>query len=159
MRQPAILGVAAIGAALLLAACGGGGDDNNASAKSNTVLADTNGAALYVSDQEKDGTVRCTGACTSIWIPVAPGDVSRSLASDLGGKLGSVKRPDGSSQATFDGRPVYRFVKDHAQTTMGDGVSDSFGGQQFSWHSVGDAGSSASGSSGSSGGSGGSYSY
>jgi hypothetical protein len=41
---------------------------------------------------------------------------------------------------------------------MGDGVSDSFAGQQFSWHAVGDGGTSASGSSGSSG-SGGAYSY
>jgi predicted lipoprotein with Yx(FWY)xxD motif len=154
MRLPAILAVAATGAALLLAACGGGGSDNT-SGKSNTVLADTSGAALYVADQEKDGTVRCTGACTSIWLPVAPGSVRQSLASDLGGKLGSVKRPDGSSQATFNGQPVYRFARDHAGTTMGNGVTDGFGGQQFSWHSVGDDGTSASGSSGSSGG----YSY
>jgi predicted lipoprotein with Yx(FWY)xxD motif len=151
-----IFGVAAVGAALLLGACGGGNDNGSGtSSKSNTVLADTNGAAVYVSDQEKDGSVRCTGACTSIWIPVAPGSVRQSLASDLGGKLGDVKRPDGSSQATFNGRPVYRFVKDHAGTTMGDGVSDSFAGQQFSWHAVGDGGTSASGSSGS----GGAYSY
>jgi predicted lipoprotein with Yx(FWY)xxD motif len=149
-----MLAVAATGAALLLAACGGGGSDN-ASGKSNTVLADTSGAALYVADQEKDGTVRCTGSCNSIWIPVAPGSVKRSLASDLGGTLGSVKRPDGSSQATFDRRPVYRFAKDPAGKITGDGVTDSFDGKQFSWHTVGDAGGSASGSSGSGGG----YSY
>jgi predicted lipoprotein with Yx(FWY)xxD motif len=154
MRLPATLAAAATGAALLLAACGGGGNDDTSS-KSNTVLADTSGAALYVADQEKDGTVRCTGACTSIWLPVAPGSVRQSLASDLGGKLGSVKRPDGSSQATFNGQPVYRFSRDHAGTIMGNGVTDRFGGQQFSWHSVGDDGTSASGSSGS----GGAYSY
>jgi predicted lipoprotein with Yx(FWY)xxD motif len=157
MKRLPILGVAAIGAALLLAACGGSNNDSSSS-KSNTVLADSNGAALYVSDQEKDGTVRCTGACTSIWIPVAPGAVRQSLASDLGGTLGTVKRPDGPSQATFNGQPVYRFVKDGSGSIMGDGVSDSFGGRQFSWHAVGDAGSSASGSSGSSG-SGGASSY
>jgi predicted lipoprotein with Yx(FWY)xxD motif len=157
MRLQAILAVAAIGAALLLVACGGGGNDNTSSKKNNTVLADTSGAALYVADQEKDGTVRCTGSCNSIWLPAQPGSVRQSLADDLGGKLGSVKRPDGSSQATFNGQPVYRFAQDHAGTVMGNGVTDSFGGQQFSWHSVGDDGTSASGSSGSGGGS--SYSY
>jgi predicted lipoprotein with Yx(FWY)xxD motif len=153
----ALLGVAALGAALLLAACGGGDDNGGTSGKGNTVLADSNGAVLYVADQEKDGTVRCTGACNSIWIPVAPGAVKRSLVSDLGGTLGSVKRPDGSTQATFDGQPVYRFAKDPAGKITGDGVTDRFGAKQFSWHAVGDAGGSASGSSGSSGGS--SYSY
>jgi predicted lipoprotein with Yx(FWY)xxD motif len=151
--KPGIFGIAAVGAALLLGACGGGNSD---SAKaSSKVLVNSSGAALYVSDQEKDGTVRCTGGCTSIWLPAAAGSVKQSAVSDAGGKLGTVKRPDGTSQATFNGRPLYRFAEDGgAGKVTGNGVSDSFGGQHFTWHSVGGSGSGSS-----SGGSGGSYSY
>jgi predicted lipoprotein with Yx(FWY)xxD motif len=160
MRRHLIIGVAAVGAALLLAACGGSNKSNGNSANaSSKVLVDSNGAAVYLSDQEKDGTVRCTGGCTSIWLPASAGSVTQAAVSAAGGKLGTVKRPDGSSQATFDGRPLYRFAEDGGSGKVtGNGVSDSFGGQDFTWHSVGGSGSGSS-SSGGSGGSGGSYSY
>ena len=39
---------------------------------------------------------------------------------------------------TLDGRPLYRFAEDseHGKAT-GDGATDSFGGQQFTWHAEG----------------------
>ncbi len=70
-----------------------------------------------------------------------------TAASGVSGKLGTVKRPDGSTQVTLDGAPLYTFTEDPGPgQATGDGVMDSFGGQSFTWHVVsagGAAGSSA----------------
>jgi predicted lipoprotein with Yx(FWY)xxD motif len=155
--------------AIALAACGGGSNDNAATASSGTssttvgldngLLVDSTGAALYSSEQEKTGTVMCTGACTSIWLPLkAPASGEPTAGDGVSGKLGTVKRPDGARQVTLDGRPLYRFAEDSDKgKATGDNVSDSFGGQKFTWHAEGDAKSGSSGG-GNSGGSS-KYSY
>src|SRR4051794_15098399 len=166
-----------IAAAVTLAACGGGGG-GSATAMSGagavsvkdvggtgTVLVDSAGQALYASDQEPAAhRVLCTGACTSFWEPLtATPNVSSS--SSVPGKLGTVKRPDGSTQVTYNGAPVYSFTQDSAGEVTGDGFKDAFDGQQFTWHvvSVGNTGSTSQGtgggSAGSSTGGGSSYSY
>jgi predicted lipoprotein with Yx(FWY)xxD motif len=142
--------------AIALAACGGGSNDNAATASSGTssttvgldngLLVDSTGAALYSSEQEKTGTVMCTGACTSIWLPLkAPASAQPTAGDGVSGKLGTVKRPDGARQVTLDGRPLYRFAEDTDKgKATGDNVSDSFGGQKFTWHAEGDANSGSS---------------
>jgi hypothetical protein len=51
--------------------------------------------------------------------------------------LGVADRPDGTSQVTYNGRRLYTFVDDDAPgKATGDGDSDAFDGQQFSWHAV-----------------------
>jgi predicted lipoprotein with Yx(FWY)xxD motif len=161
--------------AIGLAACGGSSNDNAATASSGTpsttvgldngLLVDSTGAALYTSEQEKSGTVMCTGGCTQIWLPLkAPASGQPTAGDGVSGKLGTVKRPDGARQVTLDGRPLYRFAEDTQKgKATGDNVSDSFGGQKFTWHAEGDASSSSgSGNSGggNSGGSGsGAYNY
>jgi predicted lipoprotein with Yx(FWY)xxD motif len=149
-------------AALALVACGGSDDgDATASTASTTVslddglLVDSAGKALYSSDQEKSGKVVCTAGCTSIWLPLkAPGSGDPTAGDGVSGELGVVKRPDGSRQVTLDGRPLYRFAEDTAPgKATGDDVTDSFDGQQFTWHAEG------TGAGDSSGGGGGAYSY
>jgi predicted lipoprotein with Yx(FWY)xxD motif len=71
-----------------------------------------------------------------------------------GGTLGVLRRPDGKTQVTINGAPVYRFIDDQAGTVKGDGVNDAFGGQDFSWHVATAAGGSSSSSPRGSGGSG-----
>jgi predicted lipoprotein with Yx(FWY)xxD motif len=146
--------------AVVLAACGSSDSgDATASSGSATVssndgqLVDSSGAPLYSSEQEKSGTVMCTGGCTSIWLPLKAPSGNPTAGDDVSGKLGVVKRPDGSRQVTLDGRPLYRFAEDGSDgKATGDDVTDSFGGQQFTWHAEGTAKSS-------SGNGGGSYSY
>ena len=136
-----------------LAACGGGGGNDQASTVSldGGQLVDSKGAPLYTSDQEKSGTVSCTGKCTSIWLPLAaPAAGQPTAGSDVSGKLAVVKRPDGSRQVTLDGRPLYRFAQDGSSgKATGDSATDSFGGRQFTWHAEGTAGKSSSGGGGS----------
>jgi predicted lipoprotein with Yx(FWY)xxD motif len=165
------IGVAAV--ALAVAGCGGGGGGGSATAAApsasgktvsvadigdaGTVLVDSSGQALYASDQEDaTGKVMCTGACNSFWEPLTVSGGAPNGSSDAG-KLGVVKRPDGTKQVTADGRLLYHFTQEGPGEVTGDGFKDAFDGQQFVWHvvSVGNA----AGSSGGSSSSGGSFGY
>jgi predicted lipoprotein with Yx(FWY)xxD motif len=152
--------------ALVLGACG---DDDDEAAQAGgaaatvsvesidgaDVLVDSDGAALYTSDEEKDGKVRCTAGCASIWLPLTlSGPGEPTAGSGVEGDLGVVERPDGARQVTLDRRPLYRFADDGGPGKVtGDGLSASFGGQRFTWHVE----ASGGGDTGDSGG--GSYSY
>jgi predicted lipoprotein with Yx(FWY)xxD motif len=139
-------------AVLALAGCGNSGSGSSAAtdtgqgsgkvvtvsdASGRSVLVDAQGRALYFSDQEKAGKVLCTsGACGAIWTPLTVSSM-RSLTSPppLAKELGTMARPDGSTQVTLDGRPLYTFSFDHsAGEVNGDGTQDSFDGTDFTWH-------------------------
>jgi predicted lipoprotein with Yx(FWY)xxD motif len=118
------------------------------------VLVNSKGFALYSPVQEKGGTIRCTGSCATIWLPLT---VKGSPTAGSGLKLGTVMRPDGTTQVTFEGKPLYRFAEDSTPKAVGgNGVSDNFGGKRFTWH-VASPGKTSSGGSG--GGYSGRYSY
>jgi predicted lipoprotein with Yx(FWY)xxD motif len=126
-----------------------------------TVLVDAKGAALYAPDQERGGKVRCVGACTSIWKPLTLGSGKPTGP----GKLGVLRRPDGTRQVTAAGRPLYSFTQEGAGSVTGNGVSDAFGSGHFTWHVIKASGApaaatgSSNSNSGSSGSSGGASSY
>ena len=153
-----IIALAVVVAVLALAACGGDGYNSSDSppaaqsgdvtatvsvqelGDSGRVLVNSAGKALYAADEEADSSVVCTGACTSFWIPLTI-DEDAPSGNSLPGELGVVERGDGTRQVTFDGKRLYTFVEDEPGEANGDGLSDAFDGQQFTWHvvSVGDA--------------------
>jgi predicted lipoprotein with Yx(FWY)xxD motif len=128
------------------------------------VLVDSKGAALYTNDIDGGQKIACTATCLTEWVPLAAPAQGKTSVSDatVQSKLGTVKRPDGSSQVTFGGRPLYSFVEDTPGQVTGNGFADSFGGTNFVWTAAttggGSAGSSppATTTQGSSGGYGGS---
>jgi predicted lipoprotein with Yx(FWY)xxD motif len=69
-------------------------------------------------------------------------------AADGVGKLGTVKRPDGTMQVTAAGKPLYTFVQDSPGKVTGDGFSDDFNGQKFTWNAALAEGKSAGSGSG-----------
>jgi predicted lipoprotein with Yx(FWY)xxD motif len=151
----AVLAIAAVAAALALA--GGGGSDNGAASgpsgngaatvsvedigDSGAVLVDSAGKAIYESAEEADGSVICTDVCAEFWKPLTI--AAGAPTGDVQGQLGVAERPDGARQVTLDGRPLYTFAQDSPGEVTGDGLSDAFGGQQFSWHVVTADGSSS----------------
>jgi predicted lipoprotein with Yx(FWY)xxD motif len=150
-----LLGIgAAFGAVLVLAACGGGSSQSTTphagtdtvAVKSigglSNVLVASSGKALYASDEEADGKVRCTGACTSFWKPLTVGSATPTAPPDAG-RLDVIVRPDGARQATADGKLLYTFSEDRPGTLKGNGFSDDFGGQHLTWHAVMAGGKSA----------------
>ena len=147
---------AAVGVAIAIAASGGGSGANTGGATvsvqklagAGSVLVDSQGRALYRSEQERHGMVLCTGSCLSFWQPLTV--KGTPTASSSIGKLGVVKRPDGGRQVTLDGKLLYSFKLDGAGQVKGDGFKDAFGGQKFQWHVVRPAGTSSAGSAGTS---------
>jgi predicted lipoprotein with Yx(FWY)xxD motif len=145
-----------------LAACGGDDDDGGDAAPAASgatfsvsdvgdagqVVVDEAGAAVYASDEESGGQVLCVKECESIWRPVTVDGGEQPSGDEVPGELGTVERPDGAAQVTLDGEPLYTFTQEGPGEVTGDGLSDSFGSQDFTWHviSAGDAGESDSGS-------------
>jgi predicted lipoprotein with Yx(FWY)xxD motif len=147
------LSLAVVAATTLLAACGSSSSPSPSSSSSSpsgsglsvkkiggvgSVLVDANGMALYSSLQEAGGHVMCSGGCLSFWMPAKP--VSGKAPTGVG-TLGTVKRPDGSSQLTAGGKPLYTFAQDAPGKANGNGISDRFGSRSFSWRALTVAGS------------------
>lgn len=65
--------------------------------------------ALSTWRKEPAGTVRCTGSCAATWPPLtvaAHTTVAKHMAGLLGA-VGTIVRPDGRTQATLNGHPLY----------------------------------------------------
>lgn len=127
-------------------------------------LAASDGHTLYSPTNEANGQIHCVGACTSFWKPLtATQQQAQQASSTLHQQFGVVKRPDGGTQLTVAGHPLYTFTPEGAHELQGNNVTDSFSGTQFTWMAAlthGASSGSTSGSGGStSGGSGGGYSY
>lgn len=86
-----------------------------------TVLVDAKGMTLYHLTGEQAGKFICTSAaCVGVWHPVTVTGAPAGVSS-----LGTVKRPDGTTQVTYKGWPLYTFVQDqHAGEAKGQGLKD-----------------------------------
>ena len=81
------------------------------------VLANAKGMTLYVFDKDHAGKSVCDGACAANWPPLqaSPGSV------DVGA-FAVISRDDGSVQWSYQGRPLYTWIKDQKPgDTTGDG--------------------------------------
>jgi predicted lipoprotein with Yx(FWY)xxD motif len=117
------------------------------------VLVDRSGKPVYTPDQEATGRIVCTGGCTAFWKPVAAAGGKPTGGAKVG-KLGFIKRPDGTMQLTANGRPLYTFSEDSPGKATGNGFTDDFGGHHFTWHVVQSGGKTSSASGGTAGSSG-----
>jgi predicted lipoprotein with Yx(FWY)xxD motif len=109
-----------------------------------SVLVDQGGKAVYSSDLEASGKIVCSAGCTAFWKPVTI-DGGKPTAPAGAGKLGMIKRPDGSTQVTAGGKPLYTFSEDSPGKATGNGFTDDFGGHHFTWHVVSSGGKTAAG--------------
>jgi predicted lipoprotein with Yx(FWY)xxD motif len=116
-----------------------------------TVLTSAKGFTLYSFAPDTSTTSKCNGACAQNWPPVK----GPATASGVKGTFGTIKRSDGSVQATFDGHPLYAFVGDTAPGQANGNGLNAAGGL---WHEVTTSGSAAPAPAGASSGGGG-YGY
>ena len=115
------------------------------------VLTNAKGFTLYSFAPDTATKSNCNGSCATYWPPVkGPATAGASVT----GKLGTITRSDGSTQATYNGHPLYTYVSDSAPgQDKGNGLNLSGG----VWHVVpvsGGAAPAAHSSSSSSGGGG-----
>ena len=90
-----------------------------------TILVDGQGMTLYALSGERAGKLICTSSsgCLGVWHPLT---VSAGGApSGQVGSLGTVRRPEGTVQVTYNGEPLYTFAQDRqAGEASGEGVKD-----------------------------------
>ena len=75
------------------------------------VVTNSQGLTVYWFAPDTSTTSKCTGSCSTYWPPVRG---PASAMSGVTGTLGTITRPDGTKQATYDGHPLYTYVGDTA---------------------------------------------
>ncbi len=87
-----------------------------------TVLVTTGGRTLYSLSAETNGKFICTATCLTVWRPLTV----TAAVTPLGPvKLGTIERPEGQTQVTFKGKPLYTFSGDTKPgQANGEGIKD-----------------------------------
>lgn len=75
-------------------------------------LTDSKGMTLYMFTPDKNNTSTCYDQCAVTWPPYLISSSQPTAAPNLRGSLGVTKRRDGKLQVTYDGMPLYYYVKD-----------------------------------------------
>jgi predicted lipoprotein with Yx(FWY)xxD motif len=93
-----------------------------------TILVNSQGFALYMFGPDTATASKCTGGCATYWPPLK-GPVTALTGSNLRPKLlGTIKRPDGTTQATYNGHPLYTYAADKSPgQATGQGLNISGG--------------------------------
>jgi predicted lipoprotein with Yx(FWY)xxD motif len=117
-----------------------------------TVLTNAGGFTLYSFAPDTPTTSKCNGTCAANWPPVK----GAATAAGVTGTFGTIKRSDGSVQATFDGHPLYTFVGDTAPGQNNGNGLNAAGGL---WHEITTPGAAPAAPAGASTSSGGGYGY
>jgi predicted lipoprotein with Yx(FWY)xxD motif len=161
-------------AALAVAACGGGGaataSPPPAPSKTTTtptktatvqiansrlgrILADSTGRTLYLFKADYGTSSACSGGCAVAWPPLRTGATPLVAGGANAALVGTIPRADGAQQVTYNGHPLYTFVKDHKPGDVtGQGLTAfgaawfavSPGGGQISSHPTGHGSGSSS---------------
>ncbi len=92
------------------------------------VLATRAGQALYWWNRERDGRVRCTGSCARAWPPLIVSKRAQVPATIKGvkGRFGTLQRPDGRRQVTYQGLPIYSYAHEDPRLVLCNNVNGWF---------------------------------
>jgi predicted lipoprotein with Yx(FWY)xxD motif len=105
--------------------------------KLGTVLADGRGHTLYLFEKDKGSRSACFGTCAKAWPPLTTTGKPKASSGISASKLGTISRGNGVKQVTYNGHPLYGFVKDTSpRQTHGEGVR-AFGAE---WYALSPAG-------------------
>ena len=147
MRRKAFASAALLAAlTVALAACGGNDDGASgtaapaapettaaqeasgatvavASSRLGEILVDAEGRTLYAFTKDKGDQSACSGECATNW-PALTGTATAGTGAQAS-LLSTSMQPNGTSQVTYDGRPLYYFAGDAKPgDTNGQGVGD-----------------------------------
>ncbi|MCC7209771.1 MAG: hypothetical protein IT323_20865 [Anaerolineae bacterium] len=91
-------------------------------------LVGPSGYTLYLFKNDTEGVSNCVDDCASNWPPltVLPGE-KLVAGAGIEGELGTIERAGGGLQVTYNGLPVYYWVRDEKPgDTTGEGVGDNW---------------------------------
>ncbi len=126
-----LLGVAVAQAGGTGAAASGGGQAALKTVRIGgvAVLANSKGFTLYWFAPDSATRSACNGSCAVYWPPVK----GPAAAPGVTGRLGTIKRADGSVQATYNGHPLYTYIGD---TAPGQARGNNLNLNGGLWHEV-----------------------
>jgi predicted lipoprotein with Yx(FWY)xxD motif len=132
--------------ALTVAACGGGGAATASPPKTSSgasatvgvsksslgsILVNSTGRTLYLFKADVGTKSACSAACATAWPPLLATGKPTAGTGLTASQLGTITRSGGSRQVTYNGHPLYLFIKDtKAGQTKGQGVT-AFGAAWF----------------------------
>jgi predicted lipoprotein with Yx(FWY)xxD motif len=142
----AAIGIVTVVAAVLLGVAVAGANGSTSSAPSagasagtvlktttingTTVLTNSKGFTLYWFAPDTPAKSVCNGACAQYWPPVTG---KPTAGSGVTSKLGTITRADGSTQATYNGHPLYTYIAD---TAPGQAKGNNLNLNGGLWHEV-----------------------
>ena len=95
-----------------------------------TVLTNAEGFTLYWFAPDTPTRSACNGVCAGYWPPVTG---TPSAGPGITGKLGAIKRSDGTTQATYSRHPLYTYAGD---TAPGQAFGNNLNLNGGLWHKV-----------------------
>ena len=98
------------------------------------VLTNAKGFTLYWFAPDTATTSRCTGSCAAYWPPVFG---TPQAGPGVTGRLGTISRPGGGVQATYDGHPLYSYLGDNSPGQANGNNLDLNGGLWYEARTVG----------------------
>lgn len=92
------------------------------------ILATPKNQALYFWQVEKraGGKIRCTGSCAKLWPPLYTTTAVPRHVKGIAGTFGTIKRPDGRKQVTYNGLAVYTYAHEKPTQVLCDDVNGWF---------------------------------
>jgi predicted lipoprotein with Yx(FWY)xxD motif len=94
------------------------------------LLTNANGLTLYWFAPDTSTKSACYGSCAAYWPPVTGNPLA---GPGVTGRLGTITRTGGTTQATYDGHPLYTYIGDHAPGQASGNNLNLNGGL---WHDV-----------------------
>lgn len=94
-----------------------------------TVLVNGSGMTVYRFSHDATGMSNCTGGCLTLWPAVTVPAGTKPVAGHGidASQLGTITRPDGTTQVTYKGMPLYTYSGDHsAGQATGQNVAGSW---------------------------------
>ncbi len=111
---------------------------STASNKLGQVLVDSNGLTVYLFLADRGTASSCnSSACVQYWPPVLTTGAPQAGTGVTGSLLGTTARADGTTQVTYAGHPLYRFVNDKA---VGDATGQAVNAFGAPWYVVSPSG-------------------
>jgi predicted lipoprotein with Yx(FWY)xxD motif len=95
-----------------------------------TVLTNANGLTLYSFAPDTPAKSNCNGPCAAYWPPVTG---TPAAGPGITGRLGTIRRSDGSTQATYNRHPLYTYIGD---TSPGQAKGNNLNLNGGLWHEI-----------------------
>lgn len=102
------------------------------------VLVDSQGMTLYEFEKDKGTESTCYGECAKYWPPLLTKGEPQPSNGANAALLGTTERKDGTTQVTYNGRPLYLFIEDQKPGEANGNDFEGFGAEWYALNSAGE---------------------